>query len=414
VKHHVTCQVPGCGEEVKDLLTQHLLDKHGMTVTEYLVAHPGATVASARTMACGRQTPKPQHPPDPNKLLVTMAEIPFHVNPDVPSSACLPLPAHYRVPQYGALGEDVEHALTALAFRRSLYIWGLPGSGKDALLHAWSSMTRTPSILRQIRPGADIEGWFFSRAFNDKGTYWEEGDVLEALRDGYKTETGRVIPYMVLLTDFDRAEKEQAESVRLIADSIQGRIDGPGGKTYPVLNGTIITATANTAGGGDERGRMISANLLDGSLMDRWQRRFQFHWMDWRDEEPIIKSKFPLLNEVYEEGYLEKFRDVTKVLRDAILDDQLMGEFSHRGLCSILGHATDILHLTLARGEVNQNGQPKLPTDLFKKAVRAWIDGIPDRENRDNARTMMDPVMGLLPTGNLDHIDFTAPLVEGF
>jgi len=153
------------------------------------------------------------------------------------------MPDHYRVPLFGALGEDVEHALTALAFRRSLYLWGLPGSGKDALIHAWSAMTRTPAILRQIRPGADIEGWFFSRAFDEKGTYWEEGDVLVALRDGYLSESGRQIPYLVLLTDFDRAEKEQAESIRLIADSIQGRVDGPGGKTYPVLPGSIVTAT---------------------------------------------------------------------------------------------------------------------------------------------------------------------------
>ena len=405
--HFVKCQV--CGQEVKDLITDHLQEAHGLTVADYLSQHPTAEVASARLIKLreANPTPDPQHPPGPENLIISMAEIPFRLYPDVPTSACLPMPDHYRVPLFGALGEDVEHALTALAFRRSLYLWGLPGSGKDALIHAWSSLTRTPAILRQIRPGADIEGWFFSRAFNEKGTYWEEGDVLVALRDGYLSESGRNIPYLVLLTDFDRAEKEQAESIRLIADSIQGRVDGPGGRTYPVLPGSIVTATANTAGGGDERGRMVSANLLDGSLMDRWQRKFQFHWMDWLDEEPIVQAKFPLLFQVYQQGYLDKFKLVTKNIREAILDDRLMGEFSHRGLCSILGHATDILTLAIRKKDTP-------PQDLFKKAVRAWVDGIPDRDNRTNARAMIDPVIAILPTGDVSHIDQNNPLVPGF
>ncbi|MFA6235506.1 MAG: hypothetical protein WC824_15125, partial [Bacteroidota bacterium] len=182
-----------------------------------------------------------------------------------------------------------------MKFRRSCYIWGLPGSGKDAFFHAWSNLTRHPAIIKSVKPGSDIEAWFFSRAFNDKGTYWEEGAVLPALRDGFITSSGRRIPYLFLVSDLDRADRSQAEYLRLITDTIQGRIDGPAGKTYDVLSQTIVVATGNTAGAGDERGRMISANPMDASLMERFNARFQFHWMNWEDESEIVQAKFPIL-----------------------------------------------------------------------------------------------------------------------
>jgi MoxR-like ATPase len=296
------------------------------------------------------------------------------------------------VPLHGDLAEDIQHATVALKNGRSLYIWGMPGSGKDALFHAWSAMTRTPAMLRQVKPGTDIEAWFFSRGFNEKGTFWEEGDVLKALRDGYITSDGRVVPYLILVTDFDRADRAQAENIRLITDSIQGRIDGPAGKTYKVLAGTRIAATANTAGGGDERGRMTSANPQDASLLDRFDRKFQFRWMDWRDEGEIVKAKFPILFSKFPAAFV-KMERVTKHLRESILQGDLHAEFSHRGLCNILGHAQDILSLS-----------NKADTKLLKKAARSWVDGLPDTENRDFARKIMDPDLGMLDEGDTTRV----------
>jgi MoxR-like ATPase len=332
-------------------------------------------------------------PPIPSKLTVKIAGVTFPVNANVPPEACLPMPDHYRIPMYGELAEDISHAVVALKHGRSTYIWGMPGSGKDALFHAWSAMTRTPAMLRQVKPGTDIESWFFSRGFNEKGTFWEEGDVLKALRDGYTTPTGEVIPYLILVTDFDRADREQAEHIRLITDSIQGRIDGPAGKTYKVLAGTRVAATANTAGGGDERGRMTSANPQDASLLDRFERKLNFRWMDWRDEGEIVRAKFPLLLEKFPSAFA-KMEKVTKVLRDAILQGDLHGEFSHRGLCNILGHAQDILACSGNKGDKK----------LLKRASRAWIDGLPDTENRDAARKLMDPHLSMLDEGNTGHV----------
>jgi len=389
----ITCRV--CGHEALDYLGDHLVEVHQLSVPEYLTKYPGAETMSERLWEkhqASIKNIKRAPPPTPDGLTIKMAGASFQVNHDVPDSVCLPMPDHYILPEHGDLGEDVSHALISLMKGRSMYIWGMPGSGKDALFHAWSALTRTPAIIRQVKPGTDIEAWFFSRGFNEKGTYWEEGEVLKALRDGYLTSTGRVLPYLILVTDFDRADREQAEHLRLITDSIQGRVDGPAGTTYRVLQGTRIVATANTSGGGDERGRMVSANPLDASLLDRFERKFMFHWMDWKDEEKVILVKFPRLLQ-RAPSIVTKMKDVTKKLREAILNGDLHAEFSHRGLCSILGHAEDIMD-TSAR----------LDKRLLKWAARCWLDGLPDDENRKAAKNIMDPKLGMLDEGDTSHV----------
>ena len=367
----IKCRV--CGSSVKDFLPTHLTKVHQMDVADYLSKFPGSPTISARLKdrADTAKVPQRRVPVDPTTLEFIFANVKFSINHDVPENACLPLPDRYAVPCHGDLGEDIQHVAISLKHRRSIYIWGLPGSGKDATIHAWSWMTRTPAIIRQVKPGTDIESWFFSRGFDDKGTTWEEGEVLKALRDGYLTDTGRRIPYLVLITDFDRANRDQAEHLRLITDSIQGRVDGPAGRIYQVMPGTIIVATANTAGGGDERGRMISANPLDASLLDRFERKIQFHWMTWEDEGPIVRSKFPDLFKTYP-NLDKKFSDITKSLREAVLNGELHGEFSHRALCNILSHAMDII----------TESSKKLPENLMGVAARVWLDGLPDEENR--------------------------------
>lgn len=375
----ITCRI--CGESVKDFLPPHLATSHAMTGDAYQEKFPGSPTVSLRLKDRSDAILPPRRllPPDPATLEFRFAGIRFTVNHDVPEEACLPLPDYYAVPKHGDLGEDIQHVAISLKHRRSMYIWGLPGSGKDATYHAWSSMTRTPAIIRQVKPGSDIESWFFSRGFNESGTIWEEGEVLKALRDGYLTTTGRRIPYLVLITDFDRANRDQAEHLRLITDSIQGRVDGPAGRIYRVLEGTIIAATANTAGGGDERGRMVSANPLDASLLDRFQRKIMFHWMEWADEGPIVRAKFPGLFKTYP-TWDKKISDITKALRDAVLQGDLHGEFSHRALCNILSHAEDI----------TTESDKKMPDNLMGIAARVWLDGLPDEENRMVAKRIMD------------------------
>ena len=118
--------------------------------------------------------------------------------------------------------------------------------------------------------------------------------------------------------------------------------------------------------------------------------------MDWRDEEVIVRSKFPVLVE-RAEWVFPAMGKATKALREAIKADELYAEFSHRGLCSILEHAEDLLICS---------GQRKVPNALLKRAARAWLDGLADEDTRKEARKLMDPHIkgGMVNQGNTDHI----------
>lgn len=365
-----------------EFLGNHVQEAHNMSLMDYQSAHPGAPVVSLalyEKFKEERSAKRRTGAPALEDLKVEFAKLNLPVNTDVPADVCLPLPPSYRLPSNGKLGNDVQDAAIAMAMNRSTYIWGLPGSGKDAFVHAFSALTRTPAEIFSVRPGEDIQAWFFSRSFDQNGTTWEEGRLLQIARDGYTTPDGRKVPYLILISDVDRADKAQAESLRLILDSISGRIKGPGGVTFPVLPGTIFAFTANSAGAGDTRGRCLSSNPIDASLLDRVERKFEFHWMDWADEGPILQEKFPLLFEkapgIY--GAMEK---VTEAIRQAIAMEELYCEFSHRALCSWLGFAQDIITTT---GKVHSN--------LLKRSARAWLDGLPDEETRLGAQRIIDP-----------------------
>ena len=374
----ITCAI--CGAEVLDWIGNHLDKDHGYTVPQYQKEYPTAPLISGRVGARIATAPKRRHPPKVQDLKVTFAGLDFPVHAGVPPEACLPEPDNYQIPRHGELGRDVAFALVGLQKCRSMYIWGDPGTGKDALIHYWSARTRTPGIFKQVIPGTDIEAWFFSRAFNEKGTFWEDGDLLRALRDGYLCDDGERVAYVVLLTDMDRAQQDQAEHIRLATDSISGRVQGAAGQVHKVFPGTRIIATANTSGGGDTTGRMVSSKVLDGSLMNRFNYKLMFHPMEWVDEEPIARAKFPQLVTRVPQIFTA-LGQITVAVRAAIAGRTLYGEFSHRDVCHILMAADDLLDVS---------GSEKAKANLLKQAVRVWLDGLPDEDTRSFAVSILD------------------------
>jgi hypothetical protein len=381
-----------CGHEAH-WLGEHVQSAHGLSLEAYKAEH-GPLESVTLVAALEIDAPVRKHPNLTN-IQIEFAGMKATVNGDVPAEACLPLPDAYRVPAHGALAADFREAVISLISQRSMYVWGMPGSGKDALFHAWSALTRTPCLPPfQVEPGEDIRSWFYSRGFGEKGTFIEEGPLLKALRDGYTTPSGRTLPYMILITDFDRASEDQAESMRLVMDSIKGRVKGPNGAVYNIFPGTRIVVTANTAGSGDSRGRCSSAKGIDASILDRFERAYEFHWMDWRDEGPIVKEKFPILL-AKAPAVFDQVGAAVEALRKAIYDEVLYTEFSHRAVCAWLGHAQDIVQVT---GQVSP--------DLLRRAFRSVADKMPDPETKAEALRIIDPHLrgGALDQGNTTHV----------
>jgi len=328
---------------------------------------------------------------------VNILEVPVNAYLDVSEEHCFALPENYCLPKYGSLNESIKETLIALSCQRKIYIHGPSGCGKDAFIQAYSFLTSTPAKIFQISPETDVQSWLYSLRLNEKGSYIREGELLKALRDGYLTPKGRQIPYLILFSDFDRASSDQAEFLRLILDSIEGRVLGIEGEVYKVLPGTIIVATANTSGSGDHKGRFISANPLDNSLLDRFDRFFEYNWLDWKDELRILKIKYPKTfhNIEWLESVLKK--SISK-MREYIQNDSVSLEFGHRALCRWLGHCEDIYTLFPDTEDT--------PNQIFKRGLNCYLDSMPDRRLRGIVENILDPHSpgGIKSEGDTSHI----------
>lgn len=400
-------------------LGDHLAEVHDLTLDAYLEQFPDAPTCSA--VLVGRYKKRLTHPSetaaldelraaptdaDVQSLNVEFAGLKFPVNLDVPAEDCLPMPEHYKIPSAGRLAADVQDAVIALKRNRSIWVWGPPGTGKDAVFSALCAMTRRPSLLFTVVQGADITAWKYTRSFDAEGTSWEEGLLLRALRDGYTTRDGRVIPYLIVLSDFDRATRQQAEELRQILDSIQGRITGPTGEVWPTMPGTTIVATANSSGAGDTTGRCISANPIDASILDRFERKIKFHSMDVADEKEILGKKFPVLAARFPEA-MDEMMNATKAVREAVVAEVVYGEWSHRTLCAWAGAAEDLLETLPGAFSTEPKTEAKVRGMLLRRAARVVLDGLPDSDTREGVKNVMDAHIkgGFVNPGDTSHVD---------
>ena len=357
------------------------LKAHNMSILDYAQKH-GENPWDSSYDSKLKNHSKYHKPMDIDKLklkaTIFNVEFPLYT---VPSEVCLPAPEHYKVPQKGLLGEAVKDVLLALKHNRSVLIHGPAGTGKDSIFHYVSAYTQRPGMCLSIKPGTDIRSWFFTREFDQNGTRWEEGPLLKALVNGYTLPNGDKVPYLIILSDFDRADRSQAEYMRLIMDSIQGRVEGPQGNIYKVLPGTCICATANSAGGGDTSGRYTSSNVIDASILDRFQRVFCFDsFIEWEEEEEILKQKFPKLVAKHPKVF-QDLGPAVAIIRSAISKNELYGELSHRGICAISSYMEDWV----------LEGSKKNTLNLIKDAIVSWTYRLPDKETREQALTLVNP-----------------------
>ena len=394
------CAMSGCGFR-GHYLGNHILEAHGLTEDQYEGELCSPELDAAFEAACKNKKRVPFKATD--TVMAKFGGVSFPMAVDIPAEGCLPMPAQYSVPQYGRLADDVRRVSVRVAAggNKPIWVWGPPGTGKDAVFAALSAKTRRPGLVFNIAPDVDVAAWLDSRAFSPTGTYWEEGPLLKALRDGYHAPNGRRVPYLIVLSDLDRASRSQMEPLRAILDSLGGRIQSQSGM-HRVLPGTLIVATANTSGGGDTSGRYTSTPV-DTSVLDRFTFKVEFHNMDVRDEEPILRGKYP--------GLCARFPDLlptvmkaTTAIRDAVSKEELYLDFGHRSVSNWMDAAS---------AEAACDPKAKDSARILRAGLQDILAGCPNEDTRETLKRLVDPHLkgGAVDEGDTSHIS-TNPLVR--
>jgi len=385
IDNRVACAV--CDFKSHSLL-DHVREAHDMTPTQYLEAHPGHGLVSQDLLDKMEEKAGTRRSPVslPEELEVKFGGHALKVNADMTEGDCLPLPPGYRFPTKGKAKKAFSRALRSLVNGRNVFIWGMPGTGKDAAVHAYSYLTRTPVYMIQFVPGKDIAPEFYIRSIGAEGTGWEIGDLYKAVTEGIADKNGICRAPLILMSDVDRADSAQVEWFRILTDSISGRIKTPSGKMRTLFRDPItgrtaqFVCTANSVGSGDARGRMTSANPMDASILDRLGKKVETHYMHWSDESVVLKGLFPELVAQVDDTFWTGLGNCTTSLRKGIQDGDIICELTMRGLVDICEDAIDIL----------SEKKGKMPKDLLGMAMECWFDGL-DEDNRFEAKRLADP-----------------------
>jgi MoxR-like ATPase len=189
-------------------------------------------------------------------------------------------------------------ALCILKTKRHLYIQGESSTGKDSLVEQIASVFRIPFKAFSFKEGINANAWVTRTELkNIDGkvqSVVSEGELAKAVR-GFKSSTGEVFPYIILLSDFDRARPADLEILRnaLQIGNAAYLIDPVKGSMIPVLEGTVFVATGNSGIDGDPSGMMIY-HQIDASIMNRFLKvRAELPSEEF--EKRIIQSEYPTL-----------------------------------------------------------------------------------------------------------------------
>ena len=404
-----TSTLPVCAEcgFTAHYIGNHIQEAHGLTLEEYSATYPNAPIASQVVVDKMNSRRKRRAVPSAlTDLVVKFHDFEMKPNLNVDKAVCGTNgkgPENYRLPQYGDAKDIIFDVLIGIETGASQIIYGPAGTGKDAFWLNYSMATRTPCVSIQINPDTDFSKVLFSHEISaTEGTYEKEGHLAKCLTEGYTCSDGTVVPYLVILTDVDRCDPTQGEHLRLMLDSVQKRLQHPDGHTIPILEGTRIVATANSIGNGSDR--YTSAQVMDASILSRFTNKVEFCTLDWRDEEIIIRNKFPLLARqcgslTYgESSFFANIGTIVKVIRKALKQKSIEMEFGHREVCGWMKQLQGLVNYYTSRGK-------PIPANLMKRGFRQ-VKGAVEGDMRAQLDMLVDSYIqgGVIDQGDTSHI----------
>ena len=306
---------------------------------------------------------------------VSLGKSEFKVDPTVNPEHCESI-SEFIAPSRGKSKRKFDFLMALLASDsdKPIWIWGPPGIGKDYKIRAWSALTRTQCQTYQVRSDVDVQNeWLYERSFNSEGTFIKYNQLWLDLTEG---RDGRAMH--IILSDFDRATRDQIAVLRSLLDSDKPFLTGPNGEHVPVLKGTRIIVTANSGGMGDERGLCTDAMSIDSSIMDRFTFKLRFPQLSWGDEGKMVAARYPDFAAVPE--WMAALEGMTEAIRASVKAGDVYMEFSHRGVQGIVENTL------MMRSIVSDNDK------ALKYGLREWLEGsTPDEDTQLAVKRLCDP-----------------------
>lgn len=289
-------------------------------------------------------------------------------------------PKGYRYPTKGKAGKAAERVARAFKYGRSIYLYGPAGTGKSDMFRALCHDLNIEFSLYPMREDLDTALYMgqmqvvIDPATGNNKTEYIPGRLLQDIQ-GRVGQDGKRRPVCIAFDDIDRGAAECHELLRHILDGAQEVFIPELGESIPVFPGTMIVATANSRGGGDDFGTYASVQTMDSSILDRFGRFIEYDYLDVDEEMEILREKYPYLQSNCQRSF-ESMAKVTETIRRMISSKELYIGFSHRLLTEWCESLTEI---------VQENTNHYSPS-LLGEAAEDWLE----RFDEDVRKTLIE------------------------
>jgi MoxR-like ATPase len=331
------CQHNDIESDEYHVLTDHLQEEHHIGVREYKDRYGSdAPIASEATFEEFKEQAPKRRGSEEFKDIQMVGEFELEAEDRDPVQG-FERPPSYRYPQKGEAKQSVERLARAISYGRHTYIYGHNGTGKSASVKAIGADLNMECSMYPMREGLDPKTYLgqmevvIDEETGQNKTEFKEGRLLQDLK-GRVDEQGDRHGVLICVDDIDRAPAEYHEVFRHVMDSNGGRVFVPElQQEIDVHPDTTIVATANSAGRGDNTGFYSSVQVMDESILDRFERVIEYHFLEPDEERAILAEKFPDIEEEHA-SILDDIINVTEEIRKAIESEELYITFSHRRL----------------------------------------------------------------------------------
>lgn len=278
-------------------------------------------------------------------------------------------PFKYQYPTRGEAAKAIKRIARAFKYGRQFYIWGEAGSGKSSVIRALAADLNREFLHLEMREDLDPSTFLGQKEVvidpesQQNITTFVPGKLLKAL-EGHVGRDGIRRGVVILIDDIDRAPAAYHEIFRHALDRNAKKVYVQElGHDIALHPDTQIIATANSRGRGDDRGYYSSVQMMDESLLDRFDRFIHMPMIDPKEEKEILTSKFPALYAVSQDPF-DRIMHVAEEIRRLIQNGEVYFNFSHRRLEDWVESVWEL---------VQENGM-EYQRSMVQESAEDWLD----------------------------------------